>query len=78
MQLRGLPKFSGEKSGLLKPDFRKIKQFTRLTLVGDDQVDLNSGLIKSYDLLAVRPTANYEKAFNCDVDIISLDLSQRL
>jgi hypothetical protein len=36
MELRGLPKFSGEKSGLLKPDFRKIKQFTRLTVVGDD------------------------------------------
>lgn len=63
----------------------KLRQYTRLTLVLNDpqqNVDLTkSNIINSFDLVAVRPTT--EKTFqmacqSLNIDIISLDLSDRL
>jgi len=70
-EMRSLPKFSSEGSGLLKPDFTKIQQFTRLTLCFDSPAyihqvinlgakpsDKSTKILYTYDLLAVRPGNN--------------------
>lgn len=63
----------------------KLKQYTRLTLVISDpqqNVGLTSNEItRSFDIIAVRPTTERTFQIACqslDIDMISLDLSDRL
>lgn len=68
------------------PDFPQIRFLSRITITIDDPATLNSNLIaaaKNFDLIAARPLT--EKALqwlggnnNPDIDIMSLDISQRL
>ncbi|CAM6093465.1 unnamed protein product [Calypogeia fissa] len=68
------------------PHGQPFRQFSRITVVVESPAQanaLNSGnpVLKTYDIIAVRPTN--QKAFNqactnSEVDIISLDLSQKL
>lgn len=62
-----------------------IRQYTRLTLVLNDPQQnaglTNTEIIRSFDIIAVRPTTDRTFQIACqslDVDIISLDLSDRL
>jgi ribonuclease P/MRP protein subunit RPP1 len=62
-----------------------MRQYTRLTIVLNDpqqNVSLNnSEIVRSFDILAVRPTTDRTFQIACqslDVDIISLDLSDRV
>src|SRR5579859_6138153 len=68
------------------PEYPQIRFLSRITIVIDDPAILNSNLIsscKSFDLISARPQT--EKALqwlggnnNPDIDILSLDISQRL
>ncbi len=68
------------------PDFPQIRFLSRITITIDDPATLNSNLTaaaKNFDLIAARPLT--EKALqwvggnnNPDIDILSLDISQRL
>jgi ribonuclease P/MRP protein subunit RPP1 len=68
------------------PNFPQIRFLSRITITIDDPATLNSSITaaaKNFDLIAARPTT--EKALqwlggnnNPDIDIVSLDISQRL
>ena len=78
----------------IEPDFKSIKQFTRLTMVftNNSQIhqminmpakpaDKATAILNTYDLIAIRTDekALTEQAFTrSDADIITIDLSQRL
>lgn len=68
------------------PSFPQIRFLSRITVTIDDPATLNSSITtatKNFDIIAARPTT--EKALqwlggnnNPDIDILSLDISQRL
>ncbi|ORY80411.1 RNase P subunit p30-domain-containing protein [Protomyces lactucae-debilis] len=80
--------FSGKPANLQAPTIpvskdARFKIYSRLTLVLEDtSQNYNlSKTAKGYDLLAVRPTSEKTLQYACtqmEVDIISIDLSQRL
>jgi RNase P/RNase MRP subunit p30 len=72
-------------AGTMLPEASEPRQVTRLTLILDDPIDLhnihsNGDLVRSYDILAVRPQTSkafYAACNHHEIPLISIDLGRK-